>query len=186
MRKVDEKGATMVEFAIILPVIILLIAGVLDLSRMIQQYWVFSSVANEALKTGMMVSHLTPGVCENLADSTCEEACSLSGGGDDDEKGDIDESCSGHRLVHTRIKQMLDFHTRKNSIFIFEDSLNVRTKYNSPACDADGKSSNDGYVQVEIRSAVDVMFLKSFGFEDNDFEVGIDASGNYISLEDCD
>ena len=54
-----EKGQTLVEFALILPIFILLLVGILDLGRAVYSYNTISNASREAVRVGIVDQNFT-------------------------------------------------------------------------------------------------------------------------------
>ncbi len=58
-RRRDERGQTLVEFALILPIFILLLVGILDLGRAVYAFNTISNASRQAVRVGIVDQNLT-------------------------------------------------------------------------------------------------------------------------------
>ena len=59
IRPLEERGQALVEFAVILPVIILILMGIVDLGRVFNAYVTIANAAREGARYGIVYGHST-------------------------------------------------------------------------------------------------------------------------------
>ena len=58
-RRSDEQGAELIEFALILPLILILLMGIFDFGLAFQRYEVLTNAAREGARMGSLASNYT-------------------------------------------------------------------------------------------------------------------------------
>jgi hypothetical protein len=117
-----EAGTAMMEFVIVLPFILTMIFGVVDLGRAIAQYMMLSEVVSQGVRYAGSVSNLTDATTE-FADLTNGQHC-----GAHKTKAVSKGSQATDNEIHQQIQQRVEDLLAQGNASIDNDTLCVRSK----------------------------------------------------------
>ena len=140
----------MLETVIVVPVLVLFIVGIVDISRVVLQYNIFSQAAHEGVKT-------LAGRGDIGASSSCDSsqnACSSA------------SSDPNHRFTHMRINYLLFEYQRAYNIN-FAQAPTIRSFYFD-----DSNATEPDSVRIEIQASVAGIF--------GNYPINVSEQGAYL------
>ena len=156
--KSDERGIALMELGVAIPFFLMLIIGVIDIGRMVNQYLLL----NYAVKTGVLNAMSTPGLATgSYVKGTPNQNCPAGIGSDA-------TADTRHQQVQERMQQVINMANEATTgTFCIRSALTL-----------DGVDSNDPYqhtVSVEVQAKYNAFFpmLKNMPMK-------ISATGPYL------
>jgi len=149
----SEKGVSMLEFAIILPFMVILLVGTVDLSFGLLNYMSLSQIVREGVRLGSTLPGLTERIFDN-SDSDYDTAITSC----DTHPGPPGFPC-GHALMHRRVNQLRQLNANLFGMDNQEFSISSTFTRDLGAGLTD---TNEDTVRVVVSTRFDGIFLSSW------------------------